>query len=98
MCPGGRFHPLTRRPPARSTPGRPCADTETCSQAGSQGTLTIIKDGSALTTSTLTSDQANGIDCVESSANLNTLAPGVYEFKLTTANGDTVSDGTLTVK
>ena len=51
-------------------------------------TLTIIK----------TSDQANGIDCVESSANLNTLDAGVYEFKLTTANGDTVSDGTLTVK
>ena len=61
-------------------------------------TLTIIKDGTVLTTSTLTSDQANGIDCVESSANLNTLDAGVYEFKLTTANGDTVSDGTLTVK
>jgi hypothetical protein len=61
-------------------------------------TLTIVKDGTVLTTSTLTSDQANGIDCVESSANLNTLDPGVYEFKLTTINGDTVSDGTLTVK
>jgi hypothetical protein len=61
-------------------------------------TLTIIKDGSVLNTSTLTSDQANGIDCVESSANLNNLDPGVYEFKLTTAGGDVVSDGTLTVK
>lgn len=61
-------------------------------------TLTIIKNGTVLTTSTLTSDQANGIDCVESSGDLSSLDPGVYEFKLTTANGDTVSDGTLTVK
>ena len=61
-------------------------------------TLTIIKDGTVLNTSTLTSDQTNGIDCVESSGDLSSLDPGVYEFKLTTANGDTVSDGTLTVK
>jgi hypothetical protein len=61
-------------------------------------TLTIIKDGSVLDTSTLTSDQTNGVDCVESAANLSDLAPGVYEFKLTTSKGDTVSDGTLTVK
>jgi len=27
-------------------------------------TLTVIKDGTVLTTSTLTNDQANGIDCV----------------------------------
>jgi hypothetical protein len=61
-------------------------------------TLTVIKDGTVLTTSTLTNDQANGIDCVESSADLGSLTAGVYEFKLTTANGDIVSDGTLTVK
>ncbi len=61
-------------------------------------TLTVIKDGTVLTTSTLSNDQANGIDCVESSADLSSLAAGVYEFKLTTANGDIVSDGTLTVK
>jgi hypothetical protein len=61
-------------------------------------TLTIIKDGTVLTTSTLPGDQTNGIDCLELSDNLSSLSPGVYEFKLTTANGDTVSDGTLTVK
>jgi hypothetical protein len=61
-------------------------------------TLTIIKDGTVLTTSTLPSDQTNGIDCLELSDNLSSLSPGVYEFKLTTANGDTVSDGTLTIK
>jgi hypothetical protein len=65
---------------------------------GETVTLTIIKDGSVLDTSTLTADQSNGIDCVESSANLGDLTPGVYEFKLTTSKGDTVSDGTLTVK
>ena len=61
-------------------------------------TLTIIKDGSVLDTSTLTSDQSNGVDCVESNANLGDLEPGVYEFKLTTSKGETVSDGKLTIK
>jgi hypothetical protein len=61
-------------------------------------TLTITKNGSVLDTSTLTSDQSNGVDCVESSANLGDLGPGVYEFKLTTSKGDVVSDGTLTIK
>jgi hypothetical protein len=61
-------------------------------------TLTIIKDGTVLDTSTLTSDQANGVDCVESNANLGDLEVGVYEFKLTTSKGDTVSDGKLTIK
>ena len=65
---------------------------------GETVTLTIVKDGSVLDTSTLTADQSNGVDCVESSANLGDLTPGVYEFKLTTSKGDTVSDGTLTVK
>lgn len=65
---------------------------------GETVTLTIIKDGSVLDTSTLTAEQSNGVDCVESSANLGDLTPGVYEFKLTTSKGDTVSDGTLTVK
>jgi hypothetical protein len=51
-----------------------------------------------LDTSTLTADQSNGVDCVESNANLSDLTTGVYEFKLTTSAGDTVSDGTLTVK
>jgi hypothetical protein len=66
--------------------------------SGETVTLTIIKDGSVLDTSALTADQSNGIDCLESSANLSDLAPGVYEFKATTSNGDTVSDGILTVK
>ena len=66
--------------------------------SGETVTLTIVKDGTVLDTSTLTADQSNGIDCVESSANLSDLPPGVYEFKLTTSKGETVSDGTLTVK
>ena len=61
-------------------------------------TLTIVKDGTVIDTSTLTADQANGVDCVESNANLGDLTAGVYEFKLTTAGGDVVSDGTLTIK
>jgi hypothetical protein len=61
-------------------------------------TLTIAKDGTVIDTSTLTADQANGVDCVESNANLGDLTAGVYEFKLTTAGGETVSDGTLTIK
>ncbi len=61
-------------------------------------TLTITKDGTVLDTSTLTSDQANGVDCVESNANLGDLDVGVYEFKLTTSGGEIVSDGTLTIK
>ena len=65
---------------------------------GETVTLTIIKDGSVLDTTTLTADQSNGVDCVESSANLGDLTPGVYEFKLTSSKGDTVSDGSLTVK
>ena len=65
---------------------------------GETVTLTIIKDGSVLDTSTLTADQSNGVDCVESNANLGDLAPGVYEFKLTSSKGDVVSDGTLTIK
>jgi len=60
--------------------------------------LTIIKDGTTIDTSTLTSAESNGVDCVESSANLGDLAPGVYEFKLTTSSGEVVSDGTLTIK
>ncbi len=61
-------------------------------------TLTIVKDGTTIDTSTLTSAESNGVDCVESSANLGDLAPGVYEFKLTTSSGEVVSDGTLTIK
>ena len=65
---------------------------------GETVTLTIIKDGSVFDTSTLTAAQSNGVDCVESAANLGDLAPGVYEFKLTSSKGDVVSDGTLTIK
>jgi hypothetical protein len=61
-------------------------------------TLTIIKDGAILDTSALTPDQANGVDCVESNANLSDLSAGVYEFKLTTSSGEIVSDGMLTIR
>ena len=65
---------------------------------GETVTRTITKDGSILDTYTLPSGQSNGIPCLESTENLSVLAPGVYEFKLTSLKGDVVSDGTLTVK
>ena len=65
---------------------------------GETVTVTVIKDGSVLDSSTLSADESNGIDCVESSANLGDLPPGVYEWKLTDSKGNTVSDGKLTIK
>jgi len=61
-------------------------------------TLTVIKNGTSLGSSDLTSAQSNGVDCLEDSTDLSTLGAGTYEFKLTTADGSVVSDGTLTIK
>ncbi|MFI5258966.1 MAG: hypothetical protein ACHQ01_05070 [Candidatus Limnocylindrales bacterium] len=61
-------------------------------------TLTIIKNGTALGSSGLTAAQSNGVDCLEDSTDLSTLGAGTFEFKLTTADGTVVADGTLTIK
>ncbi len=61
-------------------------------------TLTVLKNGSSLGTTPLSSDQSNGVDCLEDNTDLSTLGAGTYEFKLTTADGTVVSDGTLTIK
>ncbi len=63
--------------------------------------LTVIKDGQQLIPPTpLGAEMTNGVDCLEDTSNLGELlnGAGTYEFKLTTASGDVVSDGKLTLK
>jgi hypothetical protein len=63
-------------------------------------TLIVLKDGQQILSTPLSSDESNGIDCLEDYSNLGDIltTAGTYEFKLTTSSGETVSDGTLTIK
>ena len=64
---------------------------------GQTVSLSITKDGTEISHNVLASIDSNGVDCTENGYNLATLAPGSYDFKLKTASGEVVSEGTLIV-
>jgi len=67
--------------------------------SGQTVTMTILENGAVKDTESLTSDESNGIDCLEYEQNLASFldSAGSWEFKLTDSNGNVVSDGILTV-
>jgi hypothetical protein len=57
----------------------------------------ILKNGLPYSVAYLSAVNTNNVDCMEDGLDLNTLAPGTYEFKLELSGGEVVSNGALTV-